>query len=132
MPPSALTVNDTPIEVALCDWHLRKIFNTEGFCPKVSSGEMKIARRVLNERKKPSANGPSLEDAPYNEEFIIADASTNNEVVRCQWFLKGDKTTPAASGLPDPKEINWGGYNYHQTGKRNPQCAHCAAGISTY
>jgi len=40
--------------------------------------------------------------------------------------------TPAASGLPDPKEINWNGFNYHQQSKKNPECAHCKAGISTY
>jgi len=132
MPPPHLKVNDNPEEIALCNWHLRRIFNGEGFWHKVHTGEMAIVGNRINKRKNPSANSPSLMEAPFNEEFIIADANTKQEVARCQRFLAPDGVTPAASGLPDPKEINWKGRNYHQLGKSNPECAHCLAGIDTH
>jgi hypothetical protein len=73
----------------------------------------------------------ALDLAPYNQEFIIFERATNQEVARCHWFLGPDKKTPAASSLPDPKEINWQGENFHQL-KKHQECAHCKAGISTY
>lgn len=131
MPPPRLTVHDNPEEVALCNWHLRRIFNGESFWDKVHTGQMVIANSRINERQNPSANSPSLAEAPFNEEFIIADATSKQEVARCQRFLAPDGITPVASGRPDPKQINWKGRDYHQLGKDNPECAHCLAGIDT-
>jgi hypothetical protein len=108
------------------------VLRDEKLLEKVDIGELKIVARRINLRRNPSAKSPSLADAPYNEEFIIGNPATGDEVVRCQRFLKADQVTPAASGLPDPKEINWKGKNYHQLGNKNPKCAHCLAGISTY
>ncbi len=129
MPPRGLTINNTPIEVAICDWHLRKIFNDEDFAGQLQTNQMTKLPGFIRERTNPSRNAPSLADAPYVEEFFIIDPATNEEVARCQQFLKADKRTVAASGKPDPKEINWGGYNYHQLGKKYPECEHCKAGI---
>jgi hypothetical protein len=131
MPPRSLKVNDTPTKVALCEWHLRKIFNEEDFMGKLETMEMKIGASLIRERKNPSKNAPSLADAPYVQEFIIVDAVTNVEVARCQRFLEADKQTPAASKKSDPKQINWKGFDYHQLGNKNPECAHCKAGIPT-
>src|SRR5215813_4824988 len=117
MPPRGLTVDDNATEVALCNWHLRKIFNGEHFMEMLETGQMAIVASTIKERKYPSKDGPSLADAPYTEEFIIADTATNQETVRCQRFLKSDGKTLAASGKADPKEINWKGQNYHQLGK---------------
>lgn len=98
---------------------------------KVDSGEMKVVSSGILQRKNPSANAPTLEEAPFNEEFVIVDVATNEQVVRCHRFLPPDKI-PSARWLPDPKEINWRGNDYHQLSKQHPECAHCLAGISTW
>ena len=99
---------------------------------KLESGELRIVRNKVSERKNPPPNALPTSVAPFSEDFIAADAATNDEVVRCHRFLQADGVTPIAGRLPDPKEINWKGVNYHQTGRDNKECAHCAAGISTY
>src|SRR5262245_10644445 len=126
MPPSHLTIDDTPVEVSLCEWHLRKVFKDEKFAERIESGEFVVARRKRSQRRNPPANAIDVNDVPYNEETVFAEAGTNREVVRCHRHLKSDGT-PAASKKYDPKEINWKGVNYHQTGKLKPQCEHCAA-----
>ncbi len=110
---------------------MRRVCRDEKLLEKLETGELTIVVSDINERRNPSPSGPSLADAPYNREFIAADWN-GNEVLRCHQFLKADRKTPAASGLPDPKEINWKGYNYHQTGNQHPDCEHCKAGISTF
>jgi hypothetical protein len=128
MRPS-LQTNDTSIQVTLCDWHLRRIFWNEDFWGKYRSGEFYPEWGPIVERKKPLVNVPS---AKYNQEFKLIDRESGEEVVRCHWFLQADKKTVCASGHPDPKEINWKGFNYHQKGKSTPDCEHCDAGITTY
>src|SRR4051812_31278554 len=95
MPPRGLQVNNNPTEIALCDWHLRKIFNHEDFMGKLQTKQMKVGASKIRQRSNPSQNAPSLAEAPYVEEFIIVDSATNEEVARCQQFLRSDGVTPA-------------------------------------
>jgi len=132
MPSLTLQVNDTPEEVALCEWHLRRIFKKEKFEERVRTGEFTIVRRQITKRTNASGNAPSIADAPFNEEVVIAVAATLQEVARAHRFLEADQATPYKNRALDPKQINWNGRDYHQTGRRNPDCAHCKAGISTY
>lgn len=97
---------------------------------KLGSGEFSIVDGFVRLRKHPSAKGPTLAEAPYRQEFIIADAN-NQEVARCHRFL-GPNETPSPRWQPDPKEINWNGENYHQCGSKEPECEHCKAGIPTH
>ncbi len=116
----------------MCEWHLRKIFNEERLAQKLDEGKLYVARNYVRERRNPSKQAPSLQDAPYSEEVILADSESNQEVARCQRFLEPDRKTVAASGKLDPKQLYLNGKDYHQLGKKNPVCPHCEAGISTW
>jgi len=132
MPADPLRFDDTSntfTEVTLCAWHMRRIFWNERFWEKYYTWEFDIHCSTPKRREQPSEKVP---DAEYNQELRFIDAATGDEIARCHWFLKADGTTPCASGFPDPKEIYWRGFNYHLTGKKNPTCEHCAAGITTY
>lgn len=109
---------------------MRRVFWTERLVQKVRDNELAITWGPLRPRKNPSANAPSLADAPYNQEFVIHDSATKNEIARCQRFVAADGITSAASKLPDPKEMIIGKVNYHLVG-RGTECAHCKAGIPT-
>ena len=130
MPSAHLQSDNTSIEVIVCDWHMRRIFWTERLIENVNTGELAITWGKLRQRKNPSPSSPSLSDAPYNQEFVIHDRFTKNEVARCQRFVGPDQKTTAASKHPDPKELIIGTVNYHQVGKRTT-CEHCAGGVPT-
>ena len=95
----------------------------------MKSNEYRVVSGPIKGRKNPSPNAVPVSIAPYKQIIVIVDNATDYEVAICQWFLKADKETVAASGLPDPKQIDIGGFSYHPTGNKNPLCAHCQAGI---
>ena len=109
---------------------MQRVFWIEGVWNKVKTGEFRRIPGKIKDRQNPGPNSPTLEDAPHKEEFTIVDAA-DEQVAICQWFLKADKNTVAASGFADPKQLDLGGISYHPTGRRNPACAHCEAGIPT-
>jgi hypothetical protein len=81
----------------------------------------------IKPRNNPTVNIP----APFYQQFVIFDVSSNEEIARCHQFLEADKVTLAASGKPDPKQIRIGGFDYHQRTK-DEYCNHCVAGITTF
>ncbi len=97
-------VNNTSIEVALCDWHLRKVFWDKRLLPRVKSGEFAIKLGPIRPRKYPTVSSP----APYNQEFVIYDVASNEEIARCHQLLEADRVTLAGSKKPDPKQIRIG------------------------
>lgn len=107
---------------------MRRVFRDKRIWERAQSGELAVVAGPIKLRKNPSVAAT----APYNQEIIIVDPSSNTEIARCHRFLESDKVTPGASGLPDPKEIYIDGVNYHQLGKKEPDCEHCRQGISTY
>jgi len=61
------------------------------------------------------------------QELIFTNPSDGNkQVMRAQWYLTDDCEI-AASGAPDPKEINWKGINTHLHSK-DGTCELCEAG----
>jgi hypothetical protein len=128
MASKRLHTNDTP-EVPLCAWHLRKIFWNERLLAKLLSGELIALCYEAKTRTLRGKDSPSLEDAPFTQEFVVFTADKAQEVARCQQFLRPDRRTLGAKGFPDPKQIHIGGCDYHQQGKKN--CQHCGEGIST-
>jgi len=121
-----LLTNDTP-EVALCEWHLRKVFWDERLLSKLQQGELKARYGEIKLRRNPTVSS----SAPYNQEFVLFDPVSNEEIARCHQLLEADKTTLAGSGFPDPKQVNINGIDYHQLSKGNPQCKHCEEGVPT-
>ncbi|HVW85722.1 MAG TPA: hypothetical protein VHB50_13630 [Bryobacteraceae bacterium] len=120
--------NNTSTEVIVCAWHLRRIFWVERLWEQVKAKRLDVLRGKV----KPRVNRSEADvNAPYNQEIVIFDPATNDEIARCHWFLEADQKTPSASRFPDPKQIIINGIDYHLTGKANQECAHCKAGIPT-
>jgi hypothetical protein len=126
MGSNRLRNNDTSPEVALCEWHLRKIFWDERLLTKLREKKLEARFGPVKPRKNPTVASP----APYNQEFVIFDPASNEEVARCHQLLESDMKTLAGSQHPDPKQIHINGIDYHQLGKQRPICQHCSQGIS--
>jgi hypothetical protein len=125
MSSNRLRTNDTTPEVSLCEWHLRKIFWDEKLLEKYQQGKLASKFGSVKARRNPTVSSP----APYNQEFVLFDPASNEEIARCHQLLEADMTTLAGSGFPDPKQININGFDYHQMGKK--PCEHCQQGLPT-
>jgi hypothetical protein len=126
MPPKRLRVHGTPKEVALCPDHLRTIFNREDLWGKAQRDELGIRPGPIKLRSPDRiVNGPPVEEAPCQQEYILFKKDTLEEVARCHRFVNCDGTEIKDRELPDPKQINWEGEDYHQLGRGNPDCPHC-------
>jgi hypothetical protein len=108
---------------------MRKVFWMERILTRLHSGELRALCHEIKTRKTPAPNAPSIEDSPFTQEFVIFDPSNNQEIARCQQFLKADPKVLGGSGLPDPKQVCIGGLDYHQKGHR--ACEHCTEGWLT-
>jgi len=122
-----LQIDNTAQRIDLCEWHMRRVFNENRLWERARAGEFEYIETLCTPR-----DSPNVPDGKFNQEFVIRDPRTKLEIARCHRFLKADKSTVAASGLPDPKEICFEGKNYHLLGRRAKQCPWCEAGISTY
>jgi hypothetical protein len=109
---------------AKCRTGVRVIFTTPPGIHKLWESRRWRVGCAMGTNKSPKEPTVEVPLAQYNQEFFIFNKASGEEVVRCHWFLESDKQTPAASKQPDPKGINWKGYSYHQTGRRNPECKH--------
>lgn len=128
MASKRLRTHDTP-EVLVCEWHMRKVFWMEHILTRLHLGLLSVLCSQVKTRKDPSPNAPSLEDSPFTQEFVIFDPKDNQEIARCQQFLKENQKLLGGSGHPDPKQVCIGGLDYHQKGHR--ECEHCTRGLST-
>jgi len=127
MASNRLHTHDTP-RVAVCNFHLRKIFWDERILTRLRVGDLYAECSEIKTRKERAPNAPPLEDSPFTQEFVVFDpASDGNEIARCQQFLTANQIVLGASGWPDPKQICVNGLDYHQKGKK--ECEHCNQGL---
>ncbi len=108
----------------MCKQHLRRIFWEERLWELYFRYELDIDFGMLKPRDMIDLQGRHI---AWSQELLFTNPLDGNKhVVRAQWYLTGEYEI-AASGAPDPKEINWKGVNTH-IHQRDKTCELCDAG----
>ncbi len=104
---------------------MRRIFNEERVWEKFYTWELDM---ILKSPKPKNFTDRFGNEVRWTQEILFVDpANGNMQVARCHWYLGEDMSLICGSGAPDPKELNWGGINYHLH-KDGALCERCEAG----